>query len=523
MQQWLQMLTLCIDLDTAIVPDDELEFVVKTRIDSTDKLTKHDYTTALKVSHAGVSVCVMRGADEYDEQFFWCYTDFFKWSLLHHMGKTALNITVFTTNDFDTRGKLEFLFRTREGPRLATAIEFYIEKFMATMHLHLETEDDMAAGSVAQRKRSVGDGGNMGMDNNAEDYESDDGGVDLLGGLALDDAAAAPAAEAAAPAPPSFDPFSAGAAKAPAPAPAPASDPFGAPAPAPAPAAYADPFALPAAPPAPAAAADPFGMGGAGVAPPGAPIQLDAASAQQMRGFCTTLLSTPQGVLLKTQTLQIMINQEYRGSQARVMFAYRNAGVLEMTDFTASIPAAGDALRTQLSPAPPSIGPMQQQQQQLMLECMQPFDHQPVLNVTFKVNGQAHHFTVDLPIAITKFLERVPMAPSDFGQRWAALVYEDTQALNLPVPTTAAALQATLQAKLQLQIIPGADAGGQAVCAAGALRTGMTNAKGDKISVGCLLRIDVSPMGQLKLTSRTASPAVSKRLGDLVLRLLSFA
>ena len=49
-------------------------------------------------------------------------------------------MTVFTSSDYSK--KTEFIFRTRKAPQIAAAIEFYIEKFMAFMHLRLEQEGE---------------------------------------------------------------------------------------------------------------------------------------------------------------------------------------------------------------------------------------------------------------------------------------------------------------------------------------------------------------------------------------------
>ena len=71
MQQWLQVITRCIDEDGAIAPDDELVFTVKPRVDPTMQLVKNEYSTALKVSASGVSVCAITNAEEMQERFFW--------------------------------------------------------------------------------------------------------------------------------------------------------------------------------------------------------------------------------------------------------------------------------------------------------------------------------------------------------------------------------------------------------------------------------------------------------------------
>ena len=125
MQRWLQVITRTIDEDVPIVPDDELVFMVKPRTDPTQQLIKNEYSTVMKVSASGVAVCSTAGAEgEEAEKFFWCYTDFFKWSVLYHNGKQALSVSVFTSGDFDSKARQEFLFRTREAQKLATAIEY---------------------------------------------------------------------------------------------------------------------------------------------------------------------------------------------------------------------------------------------------------------------------------------------------------------------------------------------------------------------------------------------------------------
>ena len=68
MQLWLQLLTTAVDEDVAIVPDDELNFEVKTTRDPTDRLVKYDYSTMIKVSANGVSVGTKNGKSEYYER-----------------------------------------------------------------------------------------------------------------------------------------------------------------------------------------------------------------------------------------------------------------------------------------------------------------------------------------------------------------------------------------------------------------------------------------------------------------------
>jgi hypothetical protein len=119
---------------------------VKPKSDPLGLMPANDYSTSLRVSAHGISVCIpdvnsrsnsiATGPVE-RELFFWVYTDFYKWSLLSQNGKLALLVNVFADSSFSRRN--EFIFRNKEAQRLATSIEYFIEKFMCVMHVRLET------------------------------------------------------------------------------------------------------------------------------------------------------------------------------------------------------------------------------------------------------------------------------------------------------------------------------------------------------------------------------------------------
>ena len=76
---------------------------------------------------------------------------------------------------FDRRQ--EFIFRTKEASRLATAIEFYIEKFMSVMHLTLEGSTVETEPGV-QSPLSIGNAAadnHWDESNEAHEWASDDG------------------------------------------------------------------------------------------------------------------------------------------------------------------------------------------------------------------------------------------------------------------------------------------------------------------------------------------------------------
>jgi hypothetical protein len=79
-----------------------------------------------------------------------------------------LLVNVFADSSFSRR--YEYVFRTKEAHRLATAIEYFIEKFMSVMHIRMETMegafDDVHTDSHAI-ETSAGSGGTGGRSNAA--------------------------------------------------------------------------------------------------------------------------------------------------------------------------------------------------------------------------------------------------------------------------------------------------------------------------------------------------------------------
>jgi len=424
MQRWLQLLTTAVDEDVAIVPDDDLCFEVKTLRDPTDRLVKFDYSTLIKVSAYGVSIGTKGGKYDYQERFFWCYTDFYKWSVQNQFGKLTLFVSVFGSDDFNQNSKMDMEFRTRQAVQLASAIEFYIEKFMSIMYLKNEGLDVEGGGDV---EYGNDEDNYEDQDTNALEDVSDDEPesvgqmVDLL---SLDDAPSPPVATAV-------------------------NDGFGS--------------GIPVAeasvgPPVPPSFADPFGGGGAGggaddllslgVGESPANGSSGGASDSLLDTFTTPSVSSapkqcmdnmdnvnvPQflkgkkeGVLYSEPGLiNVMLKHEWRGSQGRVSLCYVNAGRVEITGIKAEVKAEDNnaaAIRTMLNPlaGDGKLAPGSQTVQQLMVECVQPFEALPVVTLDFEVAGAKRSYKLKVPCSICNFIEGTPMEGDDFMSRWQKL------------------------------------------------------------------------------------------------------
>ena len=552
-QLWLQILTRVIDEDVAVVPDDHMNFVVKARQDPTRQLVLDEYTTCMKVSAAGVSVTTQQGSSngEFTEKFFWCYTDFFKWSLIHHKNKMALQISVFMSAEFDAKHRQEFLFRTREAQRLASAIEFYIEKFMSIMHLWLEGEEEdtsMTNGSSG----SATPESSMNLDTNAQDYEKEpDQLLDLLGDDDDDSkgrgaigstdsldlmAELSLGTNPATPPPPPPPATEEASLKVPPTPETPTVDLFGN-VTSPHGEAIAPP---PAVPPAASSAGDGlldlmsgnddfFSSSGAPTAS-NTPIGIDVKTKEHMTAWFKLLTVDTNGLLFENDLIALYLKQEYRGSQARIDFMLKSKGQA-MQSISADINTAEigpNALRIRLQSVQPFLEANGQLTARMMVECMTPFSGSPAFDFKFSLGGSNYAYIIPIPSIVTKFVEPVQMNGQDLMLRWNGMnaagleVMEIFQAKN-PINTTrmpglvAAATKMAIAQDL-LQSSP------NIIMAAGTLKTGtpVQNNPGSKITVGCLIKLEMNANAQAyRLTVRTAIPTVSQHVFTTIKKLLT--
>lgn len=243
------------------------------------------------------------------------------------------------------------------------------------------------------------------------------------------------------------------------------------------------------------------------------------------------LLKSPQGILLNDGVLSVMVAHEYRGSQARINITLRNVGAADIVGLSPSIVCSPpEALRSQLSKIPQMLGAGGQSQTQLMVECMMNYASAPIFQLNFAsaaapgMQPTPSSYEIPLPCPCFKFMEQMPMQPQDFATSWAKMnapgleqsaVFSSSNPSSPINPT----LVAQELASLNIAIIPTAEA---ATCGAAILRTGTAGAGGQKISVGCLVRVEVNPQaGAFRCTVRTATAPMSSLLLDTVRGCLS--
>jgi len=531
-QKWLRLITRAVDEDVAILPDEDLVFKVKPKVDPLGVLPASDYSTSLKVSAHGVSVCTpdtggqggnlvpsyVVGNPYEREHYFWVYTDFYKWSLISQGGKLALLVNVFADASFSRRN--EYIFRNKEAVRLATAIEYFIEKFMSVMHIRLEVAegafDDVVPGPAGGNHGSAAAGpsgqARGGLHNvNADEWPEDDDDAAAAAGhqeldlLDLDpEPLLTPAAHQQHIQQQQQQQQRASAATL---------DIFGD-------ASDANPRAS--ATSSQGFGDDPFGgsfasgvslgpSGGPKMAPPLTPAQL-AQHSQWMR----TAALNFGGPLYDDGTLQIASRVEIRGSQGRLTLYYRNHGSsADISDLSVTLLDAAGLLRCQQGSLPSVMAAGQQHEQQIMMECMKPAAPGPQLEINYTDAAAGRRTNVlDVPVFVATFNEPLAVTAADFSSRWEQLTApgQETQEVFYPSqPVVPENVLATLTSTMKFAHTTGMpDESEYVLYGAASLRTGALTSAGEKISVGCLAKVEMNVEAQaIRVTFRTLHPSAS--------------
>ena len=479
-QKWLKILTRAVDEDVAILPDEELVFKVKPKVDPLSVLNPSDYSTSLKVSANGISVCTPSPANPAQdfEHYFWAYTDFYKWSLLSQNGKLALLVNVFSDSSFTKR--IEYIFRNKEAVRLATAIEYFIEKFMTVMHIRLELVPgsfDVPAAVASSEAEAESAPNHYASANEWQDdanqiVEAEASLLDLN-----DDDEATPAATVVTKGGPSDDLLGAmtgpdagvstlGGDEAAATVFGGADDPFG---------------------------SDLFGSGPSAESKQAPPLTEDQI--RQHHVWFQQAFANRRGPLYDDGLLQIAIKIEVKGSQARVTFFYRNKGPSSMSNFALTINDPANLLRFELSTTSPQLDALAQGQQILMVECMKPASVNPTFTVAYTDSLQGTRTNkLLLPVNTCTFNDPLALSPSDFSMRWDKLQGDGQhmqQVFKPPNRIIPAMVVEGMSKSLQFGVVNGMPDESEFVrYGAASLRTGAVGPNGEKVSVGCLVKIE---------------------------------
>lgn len=477
LQKWLRLITRAVDEDVAILPDEELKFKVKPKVDPLGVLPVSDYSTSLNVSANGISVCTpdLNNPNGFDrEQYFWAYTDFYKWSLLAQNGKMALLLNVFSDSSFSRRN--EYIFRNPDSGRLATAIEYFIEKFMTVNHIRLE----LRPGAFDERTDIEGERQDTechrtGMHQMATSEWQSDGNETSVNLLDMDTALNPPKSDrytnqVASPAPVNFTRL----------------DPFGS--------SYV------------------FENSSESAAPP-----LSSAQTTLHEHWILHAIKSSGGPLYDDGILQIATKIEVRGSQGRMSLFYRNQSSALLQNFELAVLSLGGFIRFEIEAVPSIVRAHAEEQTVMMFELMKPHTTMPTLNIGYVGPVGIRRVSLDLPVVTITFNEPLQLSAADFTQRWQLLNDPSRQMQEVFSPSrdvvpTSILMHVTASLKFA-RIVGMSDESEYVVNGASMIRTGAPGPNGEKISVGCLLKIEMNIQAKkVRLTVRTVHPAATSAL-----------
>lgn len=130
------------------------------------------------------------------------------------------------------------------------------------------------------------------------------------------------------------------------------------------------------------------------------------------------------GVLFENELIQIGVKSEYRQNLGRLGLYYGNKTQVALQNFTVNLQWSTESslkLNVQIKPVEPTLEPGLQVQQLLTAECIDDFQDQPSIDITFRYNGVPHNINVKLPLTVNKFFEPTEMNAESFFARWKNL------------------------------------------------------------------------------------------------------
>jgi len=467
-QVWLQLITRAIDEDVAVLPDDRLSYVVKARVDPSGQLSLHEYTTCLRISASGVSVDCLDDGHSFREVMFWCYTDFFKWSVVSYHGKIGLNLSIYSSHYSDSRHKQEFLFRSREASLIASAIEFYIEKFVAIMLLWQEGEvgDEEEGGipaeaPVTDEASESARSDTMNMATDVGCYENNDEVADLLEGYGEE--------ELDKDTQPIVDPF----------------DGLDAPV-----------VLLPA-------------EKTIENLPPTS-VEQSMSPPPQRVPSCTVFPITPAlqpaHALFRNEILEVSVDETFYSRSHGKLEIYVKSLAPKLESFGLSIlnikTAIGidditpGALEHELSRAPLILEAGGSFKMVLMVKCLKPFEGSPSLEFSYVHGSEKYNHKIILPVNVLRFVEPFPMAVEDVRSKWEAMSSREDLEMRGSIrplnPMTVSELTRKFQKLTNMAVVHEFQtvSDTRSTVAVGTLYTETLGLDGNKVSSGCISALE---------------------------------
>lgn len=214
------------------------------------------------------------------------------------------------------------------------------------------------------------------------------------------------------------------------------------------------------------------------------------------------LVYSSEGVLYEDTQLQVGLKTEYHGANGRLALYFGNKITASLDAFTVTVESFEPAaLNVTLPKIPAStLAGTTQVQQIVEVECRDIFTEPPLLRISY-LAGSLQTITLRLPVYITKFIEPVTLAASDYFERWRQIGGPPREAQRIfPLRLMAKAqLDTARHLKVvkgcKLAILEGVDPNANNIVGAGVLHMA------DAGKVGCLIRLEPNQEARVRLRS----------------------
>lgn len=247
---------------------------------------------------------------------------------------------------------------------------------------------------------------------------------------------------------------------------------------------------------------------------------------EQHRTWLTRAMANAGGPLYDDGNLQVATKIEVRLSQAKVSLFYRNNGPGTVSNLQLTVDDPAGLLRYELSSAQTTLEPMSHSTAVLIMECMKPAAPGPSIQITYtdSIKGRRNN-TIAMPINTATFNDPLTMGADDFNSKWnqltgAGQAKQDVFSPSLPIVPSVVLQGMTKMLKFgKVSNMP--DESEYVIYGASSLKTGAAGPNGDKISVGCLVKIEMNVQrNAVRLTARTLHPAATAAIFECARTLL---
>ncbi|KAF2457769.1 adaptin N terminal region-domain-containing protein [Lineolata rhizophorae] len=224
-------------------------------------------------------------------------------------------------------------------------------------------------------------------------------------------------------------------------------------------------------------------------------------------GYNRMLLSS-SGVLYEDAQIQVGLRTEYRAALGCVILYFTNKSSTTIGSFTTTLDnRAPDALKTDIKGLPEtSIPPDAQTSQMIMFEAKGIFSDPPTMRISY-LAGALQALTLQLPVALHKYMDATSLGADDFFRRWRQIGGEPREAQRIfglkgsgrktNISTTRKVVEG-----FKWGVLDGVDQNAKNVVGAAVLHT--TESK-----YGCLLRLEPNfETNMYRLTIRATDESV---------------